>query len=241
MSIVDKSATISANNVTIAENEQKVYDAGYNNGYSDMDLKFWKMFTYNGIRDVYNNAFAYTDFSNYNIPITIIPKKTAGAYKMFYAYRGKYLPSGIDLSELDLSNGTVNYGVSQMCAWGYLTIFPDLGLQAPVDYYQMFANNSRIQTIEVMRVKKATKFTSTFSSCTALANVTFEGEIGQNLSMSACTKLTHDSLMNIIEHLYDYSTDTSGTTHTLTLGSTNLEKLTDEEIEIIEMKGWNYQ
>jgi hypothetical protein len=44
--------------------------------------------------------------------------------------------------------------------------------------------------------------------------------------------------MNIIDHLKDYSEDTSGTTHTLTIGTTNQDKLTDAEKQIVTDKGW---
>lgn len=238
MSLKDKVLKVSSNNVTIAEKQQKLYDTAYSKGYSDMDLKFWKSFTYYDTRTVYNNAFAYTNFSGYTLPIMIKPTGIYGAFKMFYSYYGKYIPNGIDLSDLDLSKGTVDTGVGQMCAWAYILIFPDLGLQAPVDYYQTFAYASRIHTIEVIRVKKATKFTNTFTDCRALENVTFVGEIGQNLNMSACTKLTHDSLMNIIGCLYDYVSNGETTTRTLTIGTENLSKLTDEEKAIATQKGW---
>ena len=51
--------------------------------------------------------------------------------------------------------------------------------------------------------------------------------------MSASNKLTHDSIMVIINGL-----QTVTTTQTLTLGSTNLAKLTDEEKKIATDKGW---
>ena len=54
------------------------------------------------------------------------------------------------------------------------------------------------------------------------------------------TKLSHDSLMSIINALKDYSADTSGTTYTLTIGGTNIEKLTQDELDSIEEKGWEY-
>ena len=238
MSLKDKVLKVSSNNVTIAEKQQKLYDTAYSKGYSDMDLKFWKSFTNNGARTVYNNAFAYSSFAGYSLPITVKPKGTSGAYRMFYSYEGSYLPSGIDMTELDVSNGNVNYGVSQLCGYSKLAEFPDLGIPAPADYYQTFSYSRSLHTIEVIRVKKATKFTNTFTECFALANVTFEGEIGQNLSMSACTKLTHESLMNIIGCLYDFVSNGETTTRTLTIGNENLSKLTDEEKAIATQKGW---
>ena len=56
--------------------------------------------------------------------------------------------------------------------------------------------------------------------------------------------LTHDSLMNVINNLYDlnltYNVAGGGTlyTQTFNLGSTNMAKLTAEEIAIATSKGW---
>lgn len=64
------------------------------------------------------------------------------------------------------------------------------------------------------------------------------------LTLSACTKLTHDSLMNVINDLYDlnltYGVAQGGTLYTqrLVLGSTNIAKLTEEELQIAQDKGW---
>ena len=58
----------------------------------------------------------------------------------------------------------------------------------------------------------------------------------QNISVSIrfmSTKLTHDSLMSIINNLATVST-----TQKLTIGSTNLAKLTDDEKAIATNKGW---
>jgi surface protein len=87
-----------------------------------------------------------------------------------------------------------------------------------------------------------------FRNCTALENLLFGKNLGkgytikqnnyssQKLDLSASTKLTHESLMNVINNLYDlnltYDVANGGTlyTQTLSLGSTNLAKLTPEEI-----------
>ena len=57
--------------------------------------------------------------------------------------------------------------------------------------------------------------------------------INTAIDFSSCTNLTHDSLMSIINNL---TTKTSTTK--LTLGATNLAKLSDEEIAIAVNRGW---
>lgn len=64
------------------------------------------------------------------------------------------------------------------------------------------------------------------------------------LNFASPTKLTHESLMNIINNLYDlnltYDVANGGTlyTQTLCLETTNMAKLTAEEIAIATNKGW---
>ncbi len=64
------------------------------------------------------------------------------------------------------------------------------------------------------------------------------------LDLSSCTNLTHESLMSVINGLYDlnltYDVENGGTLYRqqLVLGSTNLDKLTQDEIAIATDKGW---
>ena len=58
------------------------------------------------------------------------------------------------------------------------------------------------------------------------------------LNLSTSPKLTHDSLMNVINGLYDIKSKGCNP-QSLVLGSTNLAKLTAEEIAIATNKGWN--
>ena len=57
------------------------------------------------------------------------------------------------------------------------------------------------------------------------------------LDLSTCTALSHDSLMNVINNLYDIATK-GVKPQKLTLGETNLAKLTEAEINIATTKGW---
>ena len=57
------------------------------------------------------------------------------------------------------------------------------------------------------------------------------------LNLSGCNNLTHESLMNVINNLYDIAS-IGVQPQKLQLGSTNLAKLTDEEKAIATNKGW---
>lgn len=103
-----------------------------------------------------------------------------------------------------------------------------------------FSNASSLITIPYLDVSGVTdSFDRCFNSCGALENLTIVGSINANgFNVQWSTNLTHDSLMSIINALKDYSEDTSGTTWTVTLGATNLAKLTTAEKEIATQKGW---
>lgn len=72
-----------------------------------------------------------------------------------------------------------------------------------------------------------------FIGCPELTNITGNPNFKVSFDLSPCPKLTHDSLMVIINGL-----QTVTTAQTLTLGATNLAKLTDEEKKVATDKGW---
>ena len=82
-------------------------------------------------------------------------------------------------------------------------------------------------------VSKVTSVSSAFHNCKALTDFKAPKNINATFNFSTCTNLTHDSLMSIINNL---ATVTS--TKKLTLGATNLAKLTDEEKAIAVNRGW---
>ena len=57
-------------------------------------------------------------------------------------------------------------------------------------------------------------------------------------NISSCTNLSHDSLMNVINNLWDLAASGKNAQKCV-LGATNLAKLTAEEIAIATNKGWN--
>lgn len=57
------------------------------------------------------------------------------------------------------------------------------------------------------------------------------------LPLNGCPALTHGSLMNVINNLYDIATK-GVKVQVLRLGATNIAKLTEDEIKIATDKGW---
>ena len=79
-------------------------------------------------------------------------------------------------------------------------------------------------------------FSNMFNGCSNLENITIQGYIYHNINFYSCQKLTHESLMSIINALGNFSS--SSEKHTCYLGSTNLAKLSDEEKAAATVKGW---
>ena len=126
---------------------------------------------------------------------------------------------------------------------------------------RMFCDAYRLKTLPELNAEKVKNITGMFSMETigkvfALEN--FEGlkDLGKaytekrsgydnyDLNLSDCPNLTHESLINIINNLYDlnltYGVNNGGTLYSqkLVLGSTNIAKLTSEEIAVATNKGW---
>ena len=74
-----------------------------------------------------------------------------------------------------------------------------------------------------------------FAGCTALTEVILGSDFNASLNISAGS-YTSDVMVAMFNNLKDL---TGATAKTLTLGSTNLAKLTDEQKAIATNKNWN--
>lgn len=230
--------SISEKLTTIAENQEKVYDAGYEKANRD----FWDYVTQKGKRKVYEQAFSYWDCEYIHPPYKIIPDKTSRILSMFNANPSlkKVEKEYFDLSEAkyDWSN-YIGYRMFYNCP--NLEIIEDINILAG-KYDNTFAYCPNLKTIEILRVEERSTFYATFFQCYNLQDLTIDGVIGQNgFNVQWSTNLTPVSLRSIIDALKDYSEDTSGTQWIVTIGATNYDKLTTEEIEKAERKGWTLQ
>ena len=80
-----------------------------------------------------------------------------------------------------------------------------------------------------------------FYGCSSLTDFSGLQDVSSSLDLSPCSSLTQTSLLNTINGLYDFmgNGETPSSGHgTLTLGATNLAKLTDEQKAIATSKGW---
>lgn len=97
-------------------------------------------------------------------------------------------------------------------------------------------NTSGLSYIPSLDFNSATSINNMFNTSTIITINEIKNIKISGLNISQSTVMNHDTLIRFLNALYDYSG--SGSTYTLTLGATNLAKLTAEEIAIGTAKGW---
>lgn len=115
-----------------------------------------------------------------------------------------------------------------------LTAVPSMDTSKVTNMWYMFQDCPLLMSVPEMDVSNVANIDDIFSNSSSLTDL--GGFIGLkvNLNLSYCPKLTHDSLVNVITKAADVTSSPA----TLTLGSTNLAKLSDEEKGIATAKGW---
>ena len=252
VAIREKTGSEDTYNVSeMASGVNEVYEAGKKVGQID----FVNMLSNDGVRGMYRYVFEGADFSGYTFNPVIYPTRVGS---VFYNYTGVEFPKGVDFSKANIAESVTDTALIPYNTFAYCRNqerIPDMNI--PVQYrYTNTYTNCYVKKIDIIRVAETTLFSSTFSGCNYLEDVTFEGIIGRNISFSA-SPLTLDCMKHIITHLKDYTgvTDDGGTslehTYTLTLKTSCKTALTDEGataehngesctwIELIDNKKWN--
>ena len=104
------------------------------------------------------------------------------------------------------------------------------------NFSNSFYKCNALHTIEIVDVRKATSLVNSFYFCSSLQNVTCVEELPKcAISFSLSSKLTLDSVTNIITHLPDLSAEDS---KTLTLHATTKALLTESLIAEATNKNW---
>jgi hypothetical protein len=184
----------------------------------------------------------YTDYSYYfhkkasmtEAPAEILKHTGSGtnfAYMFYYCGALTASPS------FDVSNGT-NFEEMFRNNFEIITI-PPMDTSNGIKFNYMLSGCKKLTTIGGIDFSNATSATGVFNNNSALENITINGVIKiTGLSVYTSNNLTHDSLMSFVNALYDWKANGGTSTYTLTLGSTNLAKLTDAEKAIATEKGW---
>jgi len=223
--------------MSIAEKFEIIADAVYEKGISGRDELIYNVVTDNERRINYHNAFQYSNWTGYEFIKPIKP--TGYISNMFYSCNNMTsLPTPLDFSEAFTADNYVESYTYRTSVFAYcrnLEFVPDLNMKALGGIEQWFRQCRELHTIELLRVKRETIYTNTFSECSALTNITFEGEIGQSISFKDSPLLSIESQINIIKHLVDFSgTDDAGT-RILTIHANAWEKLNQTYSSPIEV------
>ena len=226
--------SISEKELAIAANMQNVYNAG--KAYGGLDA-FWDVFQDYGNRTSYSQAFRSgsasgggwndTTFDPKYKPITAV----GSANGMFENTQ----ITEIGEDKVDFSRATT-FGTLFRYSTGIKTVVMDAS--SATDMTNAFRQAPNLTSVTIRYLTENCTLDMMFYGCTSLTDLTFfRSTIGKNLSLSSCTKLTGETIFfQIIVNLANKAA--SGTTATLTLGSTNLAKLTDEQKAAATQKGW---
>ena len=131
---------------------------------------------------------------------------------------------------LNTSKVTDMYAAFNNCK--SLTSIPLLDTSNVSSMYNAFSLCKSLTVIPAIDVNKVTNTYSMFSYCSNLKSILMTG-MKVSFNISASTKFERTDLVTILNNL---ATITS--TETLTMGATNLAKLTDEDKAIATNKGW---
>ena len=158
--------------------------------------------------------------------------------------------TSLDLSNFDTSKVTAMNSMFSGCSKLNTLNLSNFDTSKVTNMQSLFYNCSSLTSVPLLDASSATIVNAMFQNAISLTTLGGFQNIGQaflttasanyayyTLDISASTNLTHDSLMNVINNLYDIATK-GVKIQKLILGSTNLAKLSDEEKVIATNKGW---
>lgn len=232
----------------IAENQQKVYDAGvaagqsqggYGEGFAagqqaEYD-RFWDAAQQNGNRTNYNGFFAGGGWTADNIKPKYDVRPVGATYMFAYCgYDG-------DLDDIFANRG-LTLDLSGCVNMNYLFYLAECTAVGVIDFsackdtsLASIFNAPNLETIRLFIPPNVALTAANFNSSGALKNITFGGEITKSINFSRCPNLTAESVQSIIDHLADL---TGQTAQTLTFHATVGEKLTDEQKATVTARNW---
>lgn len=193
---------------------------------------------------VTNMSYMFIDCSSL---VTIPLLDTSKVTDMFYMFYNCVSLTAIP--KLNTSNA-LNLGlIFGRCS--SLATIPQLETSNVKNMYSMFYGCSSLTSIPQLDASNVDMLENIFKGCSSLITIGGLKDLGKaydttkkanyssyTLNLSYSNNLTHDSLINIINNLYDIATKGCNPQQ-LVLGETNLAKLTAEEIAIATNKGWS--
>ena len=138
------------------------------------------------------------------------------------------------IPQLDTSKGTSFSSMFHSCT--QLKTIPQLDISNGTGFYSMFRNCPQLETVSITKAKSNFQVDS-FQGCTALKNITIGEGWNVNIYLHYSENLTTESLHGMIENLADL---TGQTAKTFQIGATNIAKIDEEHLTMLQNKNWNY-
>ena len=190
--------------------------------------------------DMYGNPGWSKTFLKFRSPLIV---EGTNASRLFYQYPLEKLP---DLLETDkITNAE---GMFYICK--LIKTIPNINTSNVTNMNEMFYGCTALETLPKLNCSNVERINDVVTNCTKLQNIGGFENLGQAYKTTMAAnyyyyklrlsnnELTHDSLMNVINNLYDIKTKGCNP-QGLVLGSTNLAKLTSEQIAIATERGWS--
>ncbi len=187
--------TIAEKLTTIAENQQKVYEAGAKSEYD----KFWDELQENGNREDYRYFFASLAWND----ITFRPKydmKPLFAEGMFWGCHVTDLRSILEQRGITIDFSECMWFKNMLAFTSTITHMPTINVSSAGWCDSIFDGASRLKSASFVGIQKYLSWDSAFYNCTSLTDITFEGEIGNhiNIRFSPLKKASIISLINAL-------------------------------------------
>ena len=200
----------------IAENQQKVFNAGFAQGKANSGG--------------YDEGFAQGQQAEYD-RFWAVFQDNGGNYEMAFGSPG-------------WTDETYNPKQPIICTQGSAgNLFRNAKItntKQPIEIRVASADNvfldcTELKTIPYIGFFGVTSNSSFFARCSKLENITFDGEIKAGIGLNHCPKLTSASIQSIIDHLADL---TGQTTKTIRIHADTGAKLTEAQKATITAKNW---
>lgn len=153
---------------------------------------------------------------------------TKSTYFLFYNYSGTSVDDLISYD--DTANVTNMDGMFNGCS--NIINIPSLNLKKVTNMRNAFQGCSKLKIIGEANVYHCESYSFTFYKCSSLEEIHLK-QFSHDFDISASTKFTSEALHEIINNLFN-----SGFSRKLTMGSTNLAKVSEEYVTIATNKGW---
>lgn len=211
--------------VTIAENQEKVYDAGKQDEWSAI----WDGIQENGNRTDYSAAFRGKGWTDENFSPKY-PMQPTSAERMF---------EGTGISDFTKDGIVLDFS---KCTWGRwaFTQTKNTEIKLPtIDLSNLVASSETFVNYWGKELSLITNekfdFTSSFAGCKYLENLTINGVIHCSINLNDSSLLSAESIQGVIDCLKDL---TGATAQTLTFHKDVGAKLTETQKATITAKNW---